>query len=96
VIVSIKQNPLCRAVWKGSPKGVMLFGQGSCRSELVLGGVPTMDSRALRLVSKHAASLTTIASELAPAVALGRQGATVAERMPGDYHVNRQDRRPPR
>ncbi|KPU61538.1 hypothetical protein AN403_5615 [Pseudomonas fluorescens] len=53
-MVSSRQNPLCRALWKGSPEGVMLFSQGSCRSKL------------------------------APTVASGRQGATVAERMPGN------------
>jgi hypothetical protein len=37
-----------------------------CRSELAPGGDPTMNSRALRFVSNHAASLTTIASKLAP------------------------------
>jgi len=42
------------------------FGQELCRSEITPGGVPMMEPGALRLTSKHALSLTTIASELAP------------------------------
>lgn len=44
----------------------LLFGQELCRRELAPRGVPTMEPRVLRLISKHALSLTTIASELAP------------------------------
>lgn len=42
----------------------LLFGQELCRRELAPRGVPTMEPRVLRLISKHALSLTTIASSL--------------------------------
>jgi hypothetical protein len=44
----------------------LLFGQVFSRSELAPSGVPMMQPRALRLAGKHALSLTTIASRLAP------------------------------